>query len=151
LNQYGTLLLLCHCVRVPPTAGGPHPPYPAHSGWKAAGHPSQHIRSPPDLHKRGSSKAGAVVQLAGHRRRGCLLLLILHCMGSWRLGTLPAGPAAPLIAVSRGDTQAAFALHRGQQRSLLLHPEHFRAAVQKGSHSIRSRTTRSLFILPGFE
>ena len=35
----------------PPTAGGlaANLQYPAHSAWKAAGHPSQQIRSPPTL------------------------------------------------------------------------------------------------------
>lgn len=46
----------------------PHSQYPAHSGWNAAGQPSQQIRSPPNLGKRGSRVAGPGVRLYGKCR-----------------------------------------------------------------------------------
>jgi hypothetical protein len=46
--------------------------------------------------------------------------------------TLPAGPAAPLISVSRGDTQAVLALHRGHYCCI----RNISSGSQTGSRSI---------------
>jgi hypothetical protein len=98
----GAVIRLWHakgCAHNRPPGWRPsHSQYPAHCGWNAAGQPSQQIRSPPNLAKRGSSVAGACVQLYG-TCRVCARVLLLCSSSTCGPGSPPARPAALLVVV----------------------------------------------------